>query len=177
METLSTSLARFKICLVTWPHCHVIVRWHCHCGCLDTKWLSRDKQFKWTFYQVNYWWKTLGGWQYESRNSFPQRYKFKKSRDKNKTHTRSVYSSTASYTIALGFCDYRIRIRIRTRTPSKITKAETLRPLDSGLLLDDFCGGSGWTEFLTRWFLLLSNVSQSKLDVWARRTIVSYGIG
>ena len=43
--------ARFEICLVTWPHCHVIVIWHCHCGCLDTKWWSRDKQFKCTLKQ------------------------------------------------------------------------------------------------------------------------------
>ena len=35
--------ARFKICLVTWTHYHVIVTWHCHSGCLDTKWLSRNK--------------------------------------------------------------------------------------------------------------------------------------
>ena len=41
--------ARFKICLVTWPHCHVVVTWHCHCGCLDINWLSRDEQFKCTF--------------------------------------------------------------------------------------------------------------------------------
>ena len=41
--------ARFKICLVTWPHCDVIVTCLCHCGCLDTKWLSRHKQFKCIF--------------------------------------------------------------------------------------------------------------------------------
>ena len=41
--------ARLKICWVTWPHCHVIVTWPCHCGCWDTKWLCRDKLFKCTF--------------------------------------------------------------------------------------------------------------------------------
>ena len=44
--------------------------------------------------QVNYWLKTLCRWQYESRNSSPWRYKFRKSREKNKTHTRSVFGST-----------------------------------------------------------------------------------
>ena len=68
--------------------------------------------------KVNYWWKTLGRWQYESRNSCLWRYKCKKSRDKNKNHTRSVFCST--------------------RIPSEMTKAETLRPLDSGFLLGDF---------------------------------------
>ena len=84
---------------------------------------------------VNYWWETLGRWQYESRNSSPWRYKFKKSRDKNKNHTRLVFCST--------------------RAPSEITKAETLRPSDSGFLLGDFFGGSGWTEYLSRWFFSL----------------------
>ena len=37
--------------------------------------------------KVNYWWQTLGKWQYESRNSSSWRYKFTKSRDKNKNHT------------------------------------------------------------------------------------------
>ena len=36
-----------------------------------------------------------------------------------------------------------------TRTPSEITKAEPLRPLDSGFLLGEFWGGSGWTEYQT----------------------------
>ena len=53
--------------------------------------------------KVNHWWKTLGRWQFESRNSSPWRYKFRKSWDKNKNHTRSVFCST--------------------RTPWKITKA------------------------------------------------------
>ena len=92
--------------------------------------------------KVHYWWKTLGRWQYESGNSSPWRYKFKKSRDKNKNHTRSVFCST--------------------RTPSEITKAEILRPSDSGF--GNFVGGSDWTEYLTRWFLLSS--SQNDLLVW-----------
>ena len=121
--------------LVTWPHWHIIVTRHCHCGCLDTKWLSRDKQFKCTLKQSKLLVKTLGRWQYENRNCSPWRYKFKKSRDNNKKHTRSV------------FCP--------TRTPSEITKAETLRPSDSGFLLDDFFGGAGGTEYLTQCFIII----------------------
>ena len=135
--------ARFKTCLVTWPHCDVIITCHCHCVCLDTKWLSRDKQFKCTFKQKKLLVKTLGRWQYKSRNSSPWRYKFKKIQDKNKNHTRSVFCST--------------------RTHSEITKAETLSPKDSGFLLGDFFGGSDWTEYLTRWFLLSYIVNSTNL--------------
>ena len=78
--------ARFKICLVTWPHCSVIVTWHCHCGCLDTKWLSKDKQFKCTFQQSKLLVKNVRYMAIWSRNSSPWRYEFSKSQDKNKSH-------------------------------------------------------------------------------------------
>ena len=45
---------------------------------------------------------------------------------------------------------------IHLKSSWEITKAETLRLSDSGFLLGDFFGGSGWTEYLTRCFLLLS---------------------
>ena len=63
--------------------------------------------------KVSYWWKTLGRWSYESRNISPWRYKFKKSRDKNKNLIRSVFCST--------------------RTPSEKNKTGTLRPSDSSV--------------------------------------------
>ena len=92
--------------------------------------------------KVNYWWKPLGRWHCESRNSSPWRCTFKKSRDENKKHTRLVFCST--------------------RTPSEITKAETLRPSDSGFLLGDLVGGSGWTEYSSVFFIIITHV----LHIW-----------
>ena len=78
--------------------CHVMFAWLCHCGCLNTKWLSRNKRFKFAFKQS----KLLVKWHYERRNSSPGRYKFKKSWDKNKNHTFSVFCSTRVSGFLLG---------------------------------------------------------------------------
>ena len=107
---------------------HVFVTWQGHCKCLDTKWLSRDKQFNCTFEQ-------------NKAGIVPHVYiKFKKSLYNNKNYTRSVFCST--------------------RAPLEITKAETLRPLDSGFLHGDFFEGSGWTEYLTRFFYYWNSPSE-----------------
>ena len=87
--------ARFKICLVTWP----IVMSLSHDIAIVVAWIPSDcleiKKSNVHSNKLNYWWNTLGIWRCESRNSSPWRYKFKKSRDKNKKNlTRSVFCST-----------------------------------------------------------------------------------